>query len=80
MISSLKSFKINTYATSKTGCLKDGKIIKDKDEGLSLNVKEGLDNLSMLEFVDEPFHGDISFIDDETSQFVETQFKLPAIR
>ncbi|MDP2366434.1 MAG: hypothetical protein Q8M94_21995, partial [Ignavibacteria bacterium] len=76
VISSLKNFKINTYATSKTGCLKAVKIVKNKDEDLPLNVKEGLDNLSMLEFVDEPFHGNISFIDDTTSQLVETQFNF----
>ena len=80
VVSSLNRFGINTYATNKTGCLRDVKIIKDSDEDLPFNVKEGLDNFCVYEFVDKPFHGDISFIDDVSSQFVETQFKLPAIK
>ena len=80
VISELKKFDINTYATNKTGCLRDINYVKDNNEDLPLNVREGLDNLSILELADEPFHGNISFIDDSTGQHVVTEFDLPPIR
>ncbi|MEO8398948.1 MAG: hypothetical protein ABI550_03935 [Ignavibacteriaceae bacterium] len=80
VIDDLKKYKINTYATNKTGCLRDNLLIKAKDENIPFTVKEGLDNLSMQDLVDQHLHGDISFIDDTTQQIIKTQFNILPIR